>query len=161
MAIAVVPERLVELLQQLALLGRQLDRRFDHDPAEQIPLLASPGRLDALAPQAKYPARLRLRRYFQAHFTVQGRHIDRAAQGRRREGQRDLAAQVRPVSFEDGVLPHPQLDVQVTRLVTVPSALAFVRPAHQSAIDYPTGTLDRALPVLAHTSPSAPALATI
>src|SRR5437868_5727105 len=60
MAIGVLPERFIEALQQFALLGRELDRGFHGDPAEQVALLTATGLLDALAAQAEDPTGLRL-----------------------------------------------------------------------------------------------------
>src|SRR5690606_25368882 len=44
-------ERLLELLEKLALLGREVDRRFDHDAAVEVALAAAAHRAHALAAQ--------------------------------------------------------------------------------------------------------------
>src|SRR3990172_6986982 len=73
----------LEFVQQLALPLGQVDRRLDHDVAEQVAVLLAAYAVDALAAQPEGPAALRLRRHLDARAAVEPRDFDLAAQRRR------------------------------------------------------------------------------
>src|SRR6185295_9022361 len=69
----------VELAQQLALAFGQVDRRLDHDVAEEVAGLLAAHALDALRAQPEGLAALRLGRHADLGRAVERRDLDLAA----------------------------------------------------------------------------------
>src|SRR5580700_4478135 len=132
-AVRIAAQRLFQLSNELALLGAELDRRFNHDAAEEIAARSAAHGFDALVLQAKDPARLRLRRNLDGDLAVERRHEDRAAERRGRKAHRYLAAQVLAVALEYRVLAHLHFDIQVARRAAIPARLALARQAYAIA----------------------------
>src|SRR5690348_15660601 len=112
---ALALERRLELLQDVALLARQLHRRLDDDVAEEIARAPRAHRLDALAAELEELARLRLGGNRNARLAVERRHRERRAERGLREADRHLAMQVVAVALEDRMLAHADFDVEIAR----------------------------------------------
>src|SRR5690606_17825068 len=93
----------LELLQQLALRGGEVDRRLDHHPAVQVAWRAAAYRTHALAAQAEGLAGLGLGRDADLRLAAEGQHVDRVAQRRLRDPDRHLAVQVVAIAGKDVV----------------------------------------------------------
>src|SRR5690606_30802826 len=85
----------------------------------------------------------------QHDVTVERRHLDRAAERRRREADRHLARQVLTVAREDRVRLHDDVDVEVTRRPAVTARLALARQPDAVAVVDACRHLDRKRPDLA------------
>src|SRR6185436_508146 len=115
----------LQLAQQRLLLIRQIHRRLHHDAAKQIAGRTASHRFDALLAQAEHTTGLGLRRNLQVDVAAEGRHFDSPAQRRGREAHRDFTRQVAAVALKDGVLAHPDFDVQISRRPAVAPGFAF------------------------------------
>src|SRR5687767_11667826 len=131
---AALLQRLVQLVQELALVFGELDRRFDRDMAIQVAGIAGTHALDTLAAQAELLACLSALGNVDRRLALQGGHLDLAAQRRPRETDRYHAMQVVAVALEDLVLLEPDLDVQVTRRPAVGARLAVAGAADAHAV---------------------------
>ena len=127
--LVIAAQGLVELTQQVLLLGRQIDRRLDHHATEQVSDRAAAHRANALFAQAKHSPGLRLRRNLERHVSIQSWHVDLAAENRRREADRHLAGEVTAIALEDRVLADLNLDVQITGRSTVAPGFPFTGEA--------------------------------
>src|SRR5580658_3940432 len=125
----VLLQRVIQLLDELALFRGQVHRRLHHHPAEEIATRAATHRLHALVAQAEYPSRLTLCRDLHGHVPIECRHRDAAAERRRGKAHRHLAAQVLAVALEDRVLTHLNFHVQVARGTAVAARLALAAQA--------------------------------
>src|SRR5580658_1557492 len=123
--VAVPAQQFFELADEFALLSRQIDRRFDHDPAEKVPARAAAHGLYALVAQTKDAARLSLGRNLDGHFAIECRHGERPSECGGRKAHRQLAAQVLAVALEDRMLADLDLHVEIPRGPTVATSLAF------------------------------------
>ena len=94
-------ERLLELSDELALLGRQVHRGLDHDAAEQVAARPAAHRLHALVAQAKDTPGLRLGGNLELSRRRRASARDAAAEGGGGKAHRHLAAQVLAVALED------------------------------------------------------------
>src|SRR5690606_12770379 len=139
----VTAERGFELLQQVALLGGEVDRRLHRHPAVPVAGVAAAHRAHALAAQAEHLAGLGLGGDADLRLAVEGRHVDRIAQGRLRNADRHLAVQVIAVAPEDRVLAHPHFHVQVARRRARRPGLALALQADAVAAVHPRGDLHR------------------
>src|ERR1022692_1482119 len=131
--VAALLQRGLEFPEQLLLFGVEAHRCFDHHPAKQVPGRPAAYRADSFLADAKHAAGLRLAGDFDHHLPVEGRHLDRTAEGRRGEADRHLAGQVTAVALENGVLAHADLDVQIARGPAVAAGLAFTAQANSIA----------------------------
>src|SRR5690606_20152684 len=61
------------------------------------------------------PTGLRFARHLEFDMTAEGRHLDHAAQRCSGETDRRVARQVDAVASEDGMLTHPNLDIEIAR----------------------------------------------
>src|SRR5690606_35873180 len=122
---ALADEGRLELLQQLALLGAEVDRGLDHRLAVQVARRAAAHRLDALVAQAEQLAGLGLGGNAQFHVAAQRRHADHIAPRRLRDADGHLAMEVVAVAHEDLVWPYPHLDIKVARRRTSRTGLAL------------------------------------
>src|SRR5574343_1222499 len=84
----------LQFAQQFFLAVGQVDRRFDHDMAEQVAMSVAANPLDALAAQPEDSAGLGFGRDLDGGGTVEGGNLDLATQGSGGEGDRHLAMQV-------------------------------------------------------------------
>src|SRR5690606_12947576 len=128
-ACALAGERGLELVQQLALRGGQVDRGFHHHLAVQIARGAAAHRLHALVAQAEDPAGLGLGGDADLGFAAEGRHAHRVPERRLREADRHFAVQVVAVALEDVVRTHAHFDIQIARLGARGPGLAFAGKA--------------------------------
>src|SRR5258708_9876253 len=133
---AAFKERLLELLQNLALRFGELDRRLDLHMHVKIAGDARTQTLDALAAQTERLARLRAFRHREARTAGQCGHFDLAAERRRGERNRHLAMQIVAVALEHRVLLDVNLDVQVARRTAVDAPLAVSGRADAHAVVY-------------------------
>src|SRR5690606_25180004 len=147
---ALADEGRLELLQQLALLGAEVDRGLDHRLAVQVARRAAAHRLDALVAQAEQLAGLGLGGNAQFHLAVQRRHADDVAQRRLRDADGHLAMEVVAIAHEDLVRSHPHLDVQVARRGTGRAGLAFAGEADAVAVVHAGRDLHRQRLLLLH-----------
>src|SRR5690606_38976092 len=150
-----------ELLQQLALLGGQVDRRLHHRLAVQVARRTAAHRLDALVAQPEQLAGLGLGRDPQFDLAVERRHPDHVAERRLRDPDRHLAVQVVAVAFEDRVRAHPHLDVQVARRGSGGPGPGLARPPDAVAAVHASGPLPRQHLLLLHAAIAVAGLARI
>ena len=73
---------------------------------------------------------LRLRRNPQLDPSVQGRHLDFAAEGRLHEGDRNVAQEVHAVAAEDRVFAYRHLHVEISRRAAVRPGFALAGQAN-------------------------------
>src|SRR5207245_11451999 len=123
--VAALAEGLVQLLEQLALVLGELDRRLDLHVAVQIAGVARAHAFDALAAQPERLAVLRPLGQFDLSLAAQRRHLDATAQCRRRERHGYRAVEVVAIALEDLVLLHADLDVEIPRRPAVGAGLAI------------------------------------
>src|SRR5574343_1134040 len=133
-ALAAVLEALVEVLEQLALVLGELDRRLHGDVAVQVARVAGAHALDALAAQAEGLAVLRALWQVDLGLAAERRDLDGAAQRRGRHAHGHGAVQVVAVALEDVVLLDADLDVEVARRAAVHAGLAIARRADAHAL---------------------------
>src|SRR5260370_7057513 len=93
-------QRPLELLEQIALLLSELDRRFDLYMHVKIARSARAQSLDTLATQPERLARLRAFRHGETCAADQRRHVDLTAKRRRREGNCHLPIHLISMPFE-------------------------------------------------------------
>src|SRR4249919_3376645 len=132
-----------ELFQQHALFGGEVDRRFDHDLAVQVPCLAAAYRLDALVAQAEYLAGLGFGRHPDFRFAAQRGHPHDVPKRRLRDADRDVAMQIVAVALEDVVRAHADFDVKVAGRRTGRAGLALARQTDAITIVDACRNLDR------------------
>src|SRR5690606_21696199 len=128
-ACALAGERGLELVQQLALRGGQVDRGFHHHLAVQVARGAAAHRLHALVAQAEDPAGLGLGGDADLGFAAEGRHAHRVPERRLRVAERHFAVQVVAVSLEEVVRTHAPLDIHIARRGAGGAGLAFAGKA--------------------------------
>ena len=90
----------LEFLQQLALLGGEVDRRLDLHLAVQVAGVPAAHRLHPAVAQAEHLARLGFCRDAQLQFAIQAGHADHVAERRLRDANRDIAIQVIAVALQ-------------------------------------------------------------
>src|SRR5690606_1303341 len=142
-SVLLAAEGRLELLQQLALLGGEVDRGLDHHAAVQVARGAAAHRTHALAAQAEGLAGLGLGRDADLRLAAKGRHVDRVAQRRLRDPDRHLAVQVVAVAGEYVVPAHADLDVEVARRGPRRAGLALAVQADAVAAVHAGRALDR------------------
>src|SRR6195256_4611772 len=131
---AVRLQRLLELPDQLALLGRQMHRCLDDYAAEQVAARTPAHRLHTLVTQPEHTPGLGFGGNLQLHVTLERGHRDAAAERDHGEAHRHFAAQVLAVALEDGVFAHLHFDIQVPRRTAVASGLTLAREPHAVAV---------------------------
>src|SRR5208283_2808586 len=104
-----------EVLEQLPLLRAKRRRHLHVDPHELVPVAAAAQRRHAALAQPERRPALRPRRYLQAGPARERRDLDRPAEHRERELDRDLAGKVVALALEELVLLHAEHDVEVPR----------------------------------------------
>src|SRR4249919_11154 len=140
---AVAHEGRFELLQQLALFVRQVDRRFHEHLAVQVARRAAAHRTHAAIAHAEHLATLRFGGHAQFDLAAQRRNADRVAQRRLRDAHRYFAMQVVAVALEDLVRAHAHFDEQVARRRARRAGFAFALQAHTIAVVHAGGDLHR------------------
>src|SRR5690606_32629438 len=148
----------LELLQQFALLGGEVDRGLHHHAAVEVARGAAAHRTHALAAQAEGLAGLGLGRDPDLDLAAQGGHRDHVAQRGLGDADRHLAVQVVAVAGEDRMLAHAHFDVEVARRGAGRAGLALAGQADAVAAVHAGGDLDREDPLVLH-APGAMALA--
>src|SRR5258708_12984234 len=118
-----------ELLDQFALVARELCGRQHTNVVVQIALAAAAGIGQSLALDAKHGAALRAFGDLQFFFPVQSRHLQFRAESRLRDAQGDRAIQVRAAPFEERMLFDLEHNVQIARRPAVRPGLAFAGDA--------------------------------
>src|SRR5262249_22556943 len=126
----VVAETRLERLEQFALTFVELDRRFDHDFADEVADLAAAHVAHALAAQAEQFARLRLGRNLDYRFAAERRHFEFRAERGLGKTDRHLAVEIVALALEDRVLAHVDFDVEIARRRAGRTGLALARQAH-------------------------------
>src|SRR5690606_10004548 len=144
--LAAAGDRLVEAPQRLLLIRGEVDRCLHLDAAEQIAVTRRAHGANALALHPEDLARLRLGRDFQRDMPVERRHLDRPAEGRRREADRHLARQVLAFATEDRVRLHRDVDVQIAGRAAVAARLALPRQPNAVAAVHARRDLPRQRP---------------
>src|SRR5690606_11755153 len=132
-----------ELLQQLALLGGEVDRGLHHHAAIQVTRCAAADRAHALATQAEHLATLGLGGNADLGFAVEGRHVDHVAQCSLGDADRHVAVQVVAVAVEDRMLAHAHFHVEVAGRRARRAGLALAIEADAIATVDAGGNLDR------------------
>src|SRR4249919_213131 len=140
---AVAHEGRLELLQQLALFVRQVDRRFHEHLAVQVARRAAAHRTHAAIAHAEHLATLRFGGHAQFDLAAQRRNADRVAQRRLRDAHRYFAMQVVAVALEDLVRAHAHFDEQIARRRARRAGFAFALQAHAIAVVHAGGDLHR------------------
>src|SRR3990167_7265234 len=140
--VAAFPERLVQLLEQLALVLGELDGRFHRHVAVQVAGVAGAHAFDAFAAQAEGLAALGAFGQVDGGLALQRGHVDLAAQGGDGHAHRHLAVQVVAFALEDVVLAQADLDVEVARGAAVLARFAVAGAADALAIVDAGGDLD-------------------
>src|ERR1700692_3702677 len=130
---AALPQRGLEFLEHLLLLGLQDDGSLYHHLAKQIAGRAAAHRVNTFFAHPKYASGLSLAGYLQDHLTVERRHLDRTAEGRGRKADRNLAGQMTALALEDGMFANPHLDIQVSGGSAVAARLALAVQANAVA----------------------------
>src|SRR5688572_18097209 len=142
LARAIADEGGLELLQQHALLGGQVDRGLHHHAAVEVAGGAAAHRLDAAVAQAELLAALRLGGNAQLHLAPERGHAHDIPEGGLRNADRHFAMEVVAVAFEDVVRTHAHLDVEVPGRRTGRARLALARQADAVAVVDARGDLD-------------------
>src|SRR5688572_14823842 len=106
LARTIAHERRLELLEQLALFGRQVHWRLDDDTAVKVARRAAAHRFHAAVAQAELPARLGLGRNTQFHFALERGNANDVAERRLRNPNRDVAMQIVAIALEYLVRTH-------------------------------------------------------
>src|SRR5579883_1023006 len=88
----------------------------------------------AFAANLEYGSALRAFRYFQRVRTFERRNLDFCAECRLRKGNRDSAAEIAAISFEEGVLFDMQHDVEIASRPSVRARLALPAVTHARAV---------------------------
>src|SRR5713226_3656133 len=114
-----------ELLDQSALVARQLCWRHDTNVVVQIAFAAAARIGQSPALDAKNGAALRAFRNLQFFFSVQSRHRQLRTESSLRDAQGDGAIQIRAAAFEKRMFLNFQHDVQIARRPAVRPGLAF------------------------------------
>src|SRR5690606_3577419 len=133
----------LELLQQFALLGGEVDRGLDHHAAVQVARRAAAHRAHALAAQAEGLAGLGLGRDPDLGLATERRHVDHVAEGGLRNADRHLAVQVVAVAGEDRMLAHAHFHVEVAWRGARRTGLALAGQADAVTAVHACGNLDR------------------
>src|SRR5437016_14567165 len=118
-------QRSPELLDQFALVARELCRRQDAHVIVQITFAAAARIGQSPAFDAKHGAALRAFWNFQLLFPIQPRHLQFRAESRLRDAQGNRAIQVRAATLEEGMLFDVEHYVQIAGRPAVWSGLAF------------------------------------
>src|ERR1041385_8695373 len=146
---------LVELLEHLALLFRQLLRRHDLDGDEQVATAAAGDDVGHAAPaEAEGRAALCPFGNLERLFTLEGRNGDVAAEGHRRIVHGDFAEQIVAVAMEERVVLHMDDNVEVAGRTASGARLAFAAQAQALAARDARGNLHRQLARLLHATRS-------
>ena len=141
----------VELAQQLFLPLGQLDRGLHRQLDIQVALLGAAQHRHTLAAQAELPPRLGA--FGDRHLgaaTVQGRHLDGAAQGGGDEADRGAAMQVMAVTLEDRMLGHRQENVEIAIRAAIGARRALARQTDAGALLHPRRHVHRQGAFLLH-----------
>src|SRR6185312_1211054 len=125
------------------LLLAQLDRRFDHDAANQIANMAAAHVPDALATQAEQRSGLRFRGNLDRSLAAERGYLEFGAERRLRKPDRRFAEQIVAFALEDRVFAHIDLDVQVAGLRSRRAGLALAGQADAVAAIDTGGDLHR------------------
>src|SRR6185312_7861144 len=125
------------------LLLAQLDRRFDHDAANQIANMAAAHVPDALAAQAEQRSGLRFRGNLDRSLAAERGHLEFGAERRLRKADRRFAEQIVAFALKNRVLAHVDLDVQIAGLRACGAGLAFARKTNAVAAIDAGGNLHR------------------
>src|SRR6185436_6813 len=115
-----------ELFQELALLRREIDRRFNLQLNVQIAAIARPQLRHAFALDAKAPPRLRAGRH--AHFSavaIDGWDFDFTAERGFTHRRRRPAIEVRPVALEQLVRFNREEEIKIARRPAARATVAF------------------------------------
>src|SRR5580698_2255632 len=127
-------QRLLELLQDVALLIGQLDRRLDLHVHIQIARDAGAQTLDALAAQTERLARLRAFRHRETCTASERRDFDLATERGRGKRNRHLAMEVVAVTLEHRMLLDMDFDVQVAAWAPIDARFAVARRTNPHAV---------------------------
>src|SRR6185437_2573301 len=126
---------LVELAQQLLLALRQIHRRLDHRLDVHVAALGRAQDRHALGPEAELVAGLRSGRDGDlGPAAVDRRHLDAAAEGRRRHRDGDAAMDVGAVALEQAMRRDREEDVEIARRRPAHAALALAGEADAGAV---------------------------
>src|SRR5690606_1904175 len=136
-------ERRLEFLEQAPLLGRQVDRRLDHDAAQQVARRVAAHRAHALAAQAEQLAGLGFGRHLDLRLAVERRHHEFVAERGLREADRHLAIEVVAITLADLVLAHAHFDVAIARRRAAGAGFAPALQADAIAVVDARRDLDR------------------
>src|SRR6476659_183917 len=127
-------EGCLELLHQLALFNRQVDRSFNDNAAIEVAWFTAAHRLDAFVAQAENAARLRFGRNPNLRLAAKRWHPYGIAQRRLRDADRHVAMQVITVALENGMRAHAHFDVKIAWRRSRRTRFALARQAHAIAV---------------------------
>ena len=127
MLVPALLKAIIKLLEQLLLLGRELDRCFDINMHIQIATFVGTHIGNTLAAQTEYLARLRAFRNCNASLGVHCRHSYLAAQSRSGKGHGQILVQIVALSLEDLVRLDADFHIQVTRWPAICPGLTLTR----------------------------------
>src|SRR5262249_28023935 len=135
-------ERILELTDELTLLGREMYRRLDYHATEKTPAWSAADRPPALVTQPEHATRLAFGRNFECHISLERRHVDRAAECGGGEAHRNLTAEVYAIALEDRMLANVDLHVEIPRGTAVASRLALAPETYPVPGVKPPGDFD-------------------
>ena len=127
-------QRLVKLLEQLALVFCEFDWRLYGDVAVQIARVAGANTLDAFAAQAELLAGLGAFRNVDGRFAIECGHINFTAQGGFAETDGHRAMQIIAIALEDFVFLETNLNVQVARRAAIGARFTVASAANAHAV---------------------------
>src|SRR5687767_320870 len=126
---------LLELLEQLFLLGREIGRRLDVDLDVHVAALRRAHDRHALAAQAELVVALGAGRDVDArHLAIERRHLDVAAERGLHHRDRHAAMDVGALALEELVAAHRQEYVEIARRAAARTGLALAAEADAGAV---------------------------
>src|SRR3984893_11532571 len=135
---------LFEFAQQLLLPLAQIDRGLDNRLDEHVAAGSRAQHRHPLPAKAELVPRLRSRRHRNARpAAIHGRHLDRAAEGCRRDRERHPTMDVGAVALEDPMRGNADEDEEITRRGAADTDLAFSAKADADAVLDPGRDIDR------------------
>ena len=123
----------LELLKQLFLILRQVNRCFNDNPAQQIAGIATAHRCNAFAPQTEQFTGLGFGWNFQFYAAIQSRHFQLTTQGSIDETDGHFGIKILAFTTEDGMITHRHLHIQITGRASIEPRLTLTGQANTVA----------------------------
>ena len=132
----------IEFLQQFLLSGGEVGGSFDNDADVQVATSAAPELGDALIPHAENLVGLGTCRDFQEGLAIKGGNAQFGPQRRLRKTDGDLTEEIGVLTLKDGVVLHPQGDIEVSGRTTLRAVFALARELDARAGVHSGGDVD-------------------